>query len=376
MLTRFRTFLVAALAALVATLALPAAAGASTTTPGVPPPAKGVWFGVSLDWGSDSLAAYSQRLGHRPAVAVTFAGFPMSKQEKGWLDQTVDQAKGTGSALLLTLEPHGGLSQVTAARAKALAERLARYNSKGVRIIVRFAHEMNGSWYPWSQRPAAYVAAFRTVARAVHAGAPRSAMMWAPNYGGGYPFLNGPYVAPEGSADAAVLDTDGDGHVTSADDPYAPYWPGRRFVDWVGMSLYHWGSAYPWGENEVPEDGKFVDMLRGEYDGANGDETSVPDFYAEYGAAMKLPVAITETGALYVPGRDGADELSIKSGWWNQVFAPTNATELPWLKLVDWFEWSKPESEIGATVDWTATTSTPVRQAFKAALPSWLRYGS
>jgi hypothetical protein len=368
----------ALLALLVAALLLtgvPAQAIAGTARPsGVPAPAEGVWFGVSVDWANDSLSAYSKRLGHRPAVAVTFAGFPMSRQETVWLNQAVEQAKGTGSTLLLTLEPRDGLAAVTDARAAALATRLARYNRAGVPILVRFAHEMNGSWYPWSQQPAAYVEAFRTVASAVHRGARRSAMMWAPNYGGGYPFTGGPYQAPAGSADAAALDTDGDGTVTQADDPYRPYWPGRRYVDWVGMSLYHWGNAYPWGENEVPEAGKFVDLLRGTYDGSNGDESAVPDFYAEYGAGMRLPVAITETAALYVPGHGGASELSVKDAWWSQVFARSNARQLPWLKLVDWFEWRKNEPEVGATVDWTATRSKRVRRAFTHALPSWLRY--
>jgi hypothetical protein len=307
-------------------------------------------------------------------VAVDFAGFPMSRREQGWLDQAVAQAQGTGSMLLLTLEPRQGLAKVTRPRAAALATRLARYNREGVPILVRFAHEMNGSWYPWSQQPAAYVRAFRTVAEAVHRGAPLSAMMWAPNYGGGYPFAGGQYQAPAGSADAAALDTNGDQAVTGADDPYKPYWPGRKYVDWVGMSVYHWGDAYPWGENEVPEAGKFVQLLRGTYDGDNGDDSAVPDFYAEYGAGMRLPVAVTETAALYVPGRGGASELAIKRAWWDQVFAPRNAHRLPWLKLVDWFEWRKDEPEVGTTVDWTATRSKRVRHAFTAALPGWLRF--
>jgi hypothetical protein len=298
----------------------------------------------------------------------------MSRQEKGWLDQAVDQARGTGSTLLLTLEPRRGLDAVTTARARALAHRLARYNGDGVPILVRFAHEMNGSWYPWSQQPAAYVAAFRRVATAVHALTTRSAMLWAPNYGGGYPFTGGPYQAAAGSADARALDTNGDGQVTGDDDPYRPYWPGRRFVDWVGMSLYHWGNAYPWGENEVPEAGKFIDLLRGTYDGLNGDERAVPDFYQEYGARMRLPVAITETAALWVPGHGGAGQLAVKRAWWDQVFAHRNVRRLPWLKLIDWFEWRKQEPEVGAVVDWTATRSRVVRRAFTRALPAWLRF--
>jgi hypothetical protein len=298
----------------------------------------------------------------------------MSRQERRWLDSAVAQARGTGSVLLLTLEPHDGLEAVTEGNARRLAHRLDAINAIGVPVVVRFAHEMNGSWYPWSQQPSAYVAAFRRVATAVHTHTRQTAMMWAPNYGGGYPFTGGRFQAPVGSTDAAVLDTNADGTVSMLDDPYAPYWPGRRHVDWVGMSLYHWGSVYPWGENEVPEAGKFIDLLRGTYDGAAGDELAVPDFYARYGAEMRLPVAVTETAALYAPGRGGASELAVKSAWWKQVFAPATGRRLPWLKMINWFEWRKHETEVGGTVDWTTTRDRTVRARFTRALPKWLRF--
>ena len=144
-----------------------------------------------------------------------------------------------------------------------LAHLLDGYNRRGTPVFLRFAHEMNGSWHPWGQQPQAYVSAFRRIADEMHRRAPGTAMMWAPNYGGGYPFAGGSYQARSGTAAARALDTDGDGSVTGADDPYAPYWPGRRYVDWVGMSIYHWGAAYPWGENEVPEPGRFTALLRG-----------------------------------------------------------------------------------------------------------------
>lgn len=337
-------------------------------------PRQGALFGVSIDWGNDTLADYAERLGQAPAVAVTFTGFPMSAQEEMWLDQAVVQARDAGSDLLLTIEPFDGLDAVTNANSQALAQRLAGYNRLGVDVYLRYAHEMNGSWYPWAQQPDDYVDSFRRMATAVQDLTRRTAMMWAPNYGGGYPFAGGTYQAPAGRADAEALDTNNDGTVTGTDDPYRPYWPGKKYVDWVGMSVYHWGAVYPWGENEVPEDGKYLDLLRGTYDGVAGDETAVPDFYRQYGARMKLPVAVTETAALYVPGRDGADEEAIKSAWWRQVLDPGNGRALPWLKMVNWFEWAKFEPEVDDRVDWTVTTSDPVRTSFLAAIPDWLRF--
>ena len=62
-------------------------------------------------------------------------------------------------------------------------------------------------------------------------------------------------AAVPGTPDFKALDTNGDGVLTMADDPYGPYYPGDDAVDWVGMSLYHWGSSYPWGANALPGSG-------------------------------------------------------------------------------------------------------------------------
>ncbi|WP_369139225.1 glycosyl hydrolase [Modestobacter versicolor] len=367
--------------ALVATTAACTAPEAATADPGCTPlpaadlvPADGVLVGANVDWGAQTLAEYGTALGHRPAVAVSFTAFPMSAADGVDVAAAVEQVRADGGVLLLTLEPVGGLAAVTDQVAAALAEQLDGWNRTGVPVVVRLAHEMNGSWYAWGQQPAAYVAAFRRVAAAVHAAAPGSAMMWAPNYGGGYPFTGGPHQAAAGSADAAALDTDGDGAVTALDDPYAPYWPGADAVDWVGMSLYHWGAAAPWGENEVPEPGKLVAQLTGEYLGAGGDERAVPDFHGVYGVGFDKPVAIPETAALYVPGAGAADELDVKQGWWRQVLDPGLHEALPRLAMVNWFEWAKQEPEVDAEVDWRAAADPALRSAFLADLPGWARW--
>jgi hypothetical protein len=359
-----------------AVLAAPASAAAQPRCPtGLAPldPGSGVYFGASIDWSTDTLARYGRRLGRRPAAAVHFAGLPMSRAEGRYLDQARAQVRADGGMLLLTLQPDRGLERVTAAVARDLAARVARYERSGVPVMVRFAHEMNGSWYPWSQQPGAYVAAFRRVATALHRRT-RAAMLWAPNYGGGYPFTGGPHQAPAGSADARALDTDGDGTVTEADDPYGPYYPGDRHVDWVGMTLYHFGNVHPWGENETPEPGKFQALLTGTYSGLNGDETAVPDFYATWAAGHRKPLAIPETAALYAPGRGGESELAVKGAWWSQALAPELRRRFPLLRMINWFEWDKHEAEIAGRVDWTATTSPSIRGAFRRALPSWLRF--
>lgn len=337
-------------------------------------PSSGILAGVNLDWEHERLDQFSENLGHRPAVAVSFVQFPLTPTDRVNLDGAVGQVRDNGGILLLTLEPRQGLGAVTADAAEEFAGTLAKYNNAGVPVIVRFAHEMNGSWYEWGQQPAAYKAAFRTMADAVHRKAPGSATMWAPNYGGGDPFTGGRFAAAPGSEAFAALDTNHDGALTMADDPYAPYYPGDDAVDWVGMSLYHWGNTYPWGANVLPEDGKFLQQLTGTYNGAGGNDLDVPDFYTEYGAGHGKPVAIPETAALYAPGAAGADELALKSAWWKQLFDPAIPQRYPQLKMINWFEWNKTETEVKGTVDWRAAGSPGIRQAYIDALPSWFTF--
>ncbi|MEO6397192.1 MAG: glycosyl hydrolase [Tepidiformaceae bacterium] len=351
------------------------AAAASPTTQGTGCPATvgrlgpgdGTLFGLNLDWARDTPAAASERLGREPAVYVLFASYPPTPEEWKGIEEAASTLLTKRAALLLTLEPMGGLSTVTAENAAALASHLATYNSRGLPVYLRFGHEMNGSWYPWSQQPEQYAAAFQLIANAVHRAAPLTATVWAPNYGGGYPFGGGRYNAVRGGAAYASLDTNHDGQVSSEDDPYAPYYPGDDSVDWVGISLYHWGNAYPWGENEMPEGGKFVAQLRGLYSGVGGDETAVPDFYGLYAEGRGKPLAITETAAFYEPGEPGAPAASIKEAWWTQVFAAVS--ELPGIRMVNWFEWSKFEGEVNHEVDWTVSNEPSMAGRFAAALP-------
>jgi len=335
-------------------------------------PETGALLGVNLDWGTESLAEYADKLGHRPSVAVSFSDIPMSDDEESNVRDAAEQVRDNGGILLLTLEPHDGLAAVTPAVAERLTALLAEINGTGVPVIVRFGHEMNGSWYEWGQQPTAYIAAFRMLAEAVREGAPGSGTMWAPNNAGGYPFAGGRSTAEPGSPDFALLDTDGDGTLTIADDAYAPYYPGDDVVDWVGMSLYHWGSSHPWGENEMPEEGKFAAQLTGTYNGLGGDETAAPDFYQTYAVEHGKPLAIPETASLVVPGGDEQQELAIKQSWWQQVLSDDIPDRFPQLKMINWFEWDKVEPEVGGEVRWSVANRAGTRDAFLGDLPAWL----
>ena len=194
----------------------------TTTTPVAMPsfgPARletsGTLFGMNLDWANDSVAAVSGRLGVTPAVWVQFVAFPLDPGVRENLDAYYAQVASVHGMALLTLEPNDGLAAVTDGAIADLAQVLAAWAGRGVPTMVRFAHEMNGSWYAGrsSQRPTSlFPARWPT---AVHAATPYAAMVWAPNYGAGYPFAGGAYRATAGTDDFVALDTDRDGALTA-----------------------------------------------------------------------------------------------------------------------------------------------------------------
>lgn len=351
---------------------------AATGAPPIAVPEDGAtYYGVQLAWGTDTPAQYTGRLGRAPMVYGDYVSFPLDNAAKARISADVDQAKGTHAKLLLALMPNEGLNTVTEATARDLGIALVDYNARGVEIFIRFAHEMNGSWYAWSQQPARYVIAYRIVASAVHRYAPKSAMVWAPNYGGGYPFNTGTYNAKPGTADFVALDTNHDGVLTMDDDPYEPYFPGDAYVDWVGLTNYHWGNHLPWGRNELPEPGQFAKQITGTYDGLLGDQRGVPDFYATYAVNHNKPLALAETSALYNPDRiDGASNYDIKMEWARQVFDPGIAAQFPRLKMLLWFEYIKQEEFGTGTVDWRVTYDTAILAGFQSVLPSRLIFAS
>lgn len=338
--------------------------------PGLALPEDRLTLGVNPDWDVETLEQFATTTGVAPGVAGIFVQMPLTADDRIRIQSAADEVAGMGGALMLTLEPHQGLDAVDGASVQELVELLATLNDSSVPVLLRFAHEMNGTWYPWGQQPQSYVETFRKVAQAVKEGTTATEMMWAPNYGGGYPFAGGEYApagdpsAQEGTGDFEWADTNSDGALTETDDPYEPYYPGDDVVDWVGLTIYHYGGASPWDGNNVPESDKFTAQLRGAYDGLGGDESSVPDFYARYAEDRDKPMAIPETAAFVTAAADPELALEIKQGWWRQVYSQDLRTQLPKLRLVNWFNFDKPELESADLVRWSVTTDDRIADVF------------
>ena len=331
------------------------------------------YYGVQLDWRHESPLTYARRLGHVPAIYGEYAAFPITPATESKLTREAQEARRLGAALMLSVMPQGGLGTVTPASASRFACSI-RTLTQTTGVLVRFAQEMNGSWAPWGQQPHAFVTAFRMVADAIHSIAPRASLAWAPNEGTNYPWPGGVRSPRPGTLEFRQLDTDHDGDLDARDDPYAPYYPGNRYVDWVGLTVDHWGYVWPWDRNVVPEAGSFVAKIEGAYDGSSGDWRSIPNFYARYAVADHKPFMIAETSALYLPEvKSGASDLAIKRAWWRQVLGSHVVSEFPDLKAIMWFEYDKVEGN-GEYISWSVMRSARLVRAFRRDLPRWLKW--
>jgi len=302
----------------------PAPEGAAVATAEAPPKLptkadvmaiKGQHFGLSspdVPWSSAEVDRISTAAGANPSMIMVFA-----KWTEEFRIEPIELCYERGALPVLSWEPWAGAANGTSQPKYALAKIInGTYDDYVTRfatavrdarwpIAIRFAHEMNGHWYPWSEsmsgnKKGEYVKAWRHVHDIFReVGATNAIWIWSPN------ILR---AVPNVSVSAL--------------------YPGDKYVDWAGLVGY-----------------------------AVKESTAAPVFeptLEAVRAVTKKPMVITETGAR--PG-------SRKPGWIRDFFAwlPKHPDVLGFI----WFEYSE---EQGGTADWRFTSTVSASAAFKAGL--------
>jgi len=183
----------------------------------------------------------------------------------------------------------------------------------GKPLFLRFNHEMNGTWYPWSEArngngAGEYVQAWRHVHGIFRAvGATNVTWVWSPNT-----------VYP-GSIALASL------------------YPGDAYVDWVAMDGYNWGT------NPIKPSGwrTFFEVFRPTYD-------------ALVALAPTKPIMIAETGSSEWGGS--------KAAWIADGIGTRLATDFPRVRALVWFDWN------AEGMDWVIESSASAQAAFASAI--------
>ncbi len=180
-------------------------------------------------------------------------------------------------------------------------------------MFVRFAHEMNGNWYPWGSHlnlPQDYVAAWRHVVDlSRELGANNITWVWSPNE------LN----------EQDVLDH---------------FYPGDDYVDWIGVSGFNWPGLEPW--QRWRSFGEIYD-----------------DVFAHVKKYEK-PIMIAEIGVAENT-RDG----QTRATWITETLAAIRTNDPP-ISLVIWF--NDLYTSGGKLYEWQINESSPSVEAMKKGL--------
>jgi len=275
-------------------------------------------FGVANPGGplaSTELDEVTTLAGEVPSILMIYKDFLQSPPVA-----EMDAARSRGATPLVTWEPWawgGGVNQPAYALNRVAAgdfdSTITQWGQAiaawGKPVMLRFAHEMNGNWYPWAEgvngnQAGDYVAAWRHVHDVVAAtGAANVQWVWSPNV---------PYT---GSTALAGL------------------YPGPGYVDIVALDGYNWGTSQTWSSWVSP-----VDLL-------------APGISQLRALAPGKPVLIAETAA---------SELGGSKATWNTDLVSYLAAQADVMGFV-WFDMQKE-------TDWRINSSASSATAFKSAL--------
>jgi beta-mannanase len=189
----------------------------------VPAPVVGPLFGVATETFSE-VAKFDQQSGKATNIYSYYKSFFWDAAFDTSLANQVHAAGKTNMITWEPWEPNGVAVQPQYSLARfnsgafdvIIKNWAASIKALGFPIYLRFAHEMNGDWYPWGNtngnKPGDYIAAWRRVRLLfTAAGVTNVFWVWSPN----------------------------------VDFPVNPYYPGDAQVDWIAVDGYNWDTSSP-----------------------------------------------------------------------------------------------------------------------------------
>jgi Glycosyl hydrolase family 26 len=280
---------------------------------------RSVLFGVAAESGGSATAPLTRvagSVGKTPALFGSYVSFASPNFDR----RLAESIRSQGAIPLITWEAWSdgalGREQPRYALARFLHgdfDGYIRHWAEGARdwggpLLLRFAPEMNADWNSWSagingNSAAEYVAVWRRVHGLFdRVGARNVQWVWSPN------------VSFPGST------------------PLRPLYPGDRFVDWVGIDGYNWGTSRP-GTRWRTFDQVFAPTIR------------------SIRRLTSKPLMLAEVGS--------AEQGGNKARWISQFFA-----SLPRYSDIFAFVWFDYDKE----ADWRLDSSAAARVAFAAGI--------
>jgi hypothetical protein len=307
-------------------------------------PARGIYTGAYVDWGDkedavtlEGIEGFEELVGKHQAIVASSSYWG----EQTFPDDNVRLIWRHGSVPLIFWSPWDrpyqegrgpdkySLTSIIAGEHDAYLDMWADHAREfGQPLIVSFANEMNGAWFPWSgvlyggdkpvpgstpprfQGPETFKSAYRHVVDRVRARGARN-VQWVLH------LMN--YSMPQEGWNLA-----------------AQYYPGPAYCDWLGFSLY--GSQFPSDGEWAP----FTPLFDWPYT-----ELALLD--------PQKPIMVCEWGAAELP------HLGSKADWFREAFRVMKDPKYPRLKAcVVWHErWQNSEGDDAGKYSNLRVNSTP-----------------
>lgn len=175
--------------------------------------------------GDADIKAFEKAYGKKPYYVLVFTDW-----ERFPPDNTIRDILANGCRPVITWEPWKNHSEGVDPKKllageydeyiRNFASRISGFDRE---ILIRFAHEMNGDWYPWS-----------------------GSIIGRENYKKMYRHVKD-VVSSEGAANVKwVFSFNWENVPDEPWNDFAEYYPGDVYVDYVGIDGYNWGNTREW----------------------------------------------------------------------------------------------------------------------------------
>jgi beta-mannanase len=283
-----------------------------------------VYFGVHMPLMDMSLVSAFEANAHKPvAIVMWYQHWGVTDGYQNFQAGWMNAVRAHGSIPLVTWDPWDpsqganqpvySLQNIINGNFDAYIVRWAQASKAwGHPYFLRFAPEMNGYWFPWSEqvngnKAGQYVLAWRHVHDIFTAqGATNVTWVWAPNI------------------------------IFSNSIPLGELYPGDSYVDWGAMDGYNWGTVGAW----------------------HYWESLAALFQQTYQAMLAItskPLMIAETASTEQGGN--------KATWITDAFSNQLANDFPRIRAFVWFD-------IDKETDWRIESSPASQNAFATAMQS------
>ncbi|HET7324403.1 MAG TPA: glycosyl hydrolase [Halococcus sp.] len=306
----------------------------------------GVYPGGPGDDLLTNLEAYSTWASQPPAVAMVFVdAFVPDAAKKGIVEGVFTDIWEAGSVPLVSWQPFLKRKQQTSetiereiAQGKyddgieTWADLLTKWarprgdKTRGRRFYFRPAHEMNGDWFPWSAVDSSRINATATASKSADTSGPNPAAGTPKDYVEMWRRMHG--IFSKTAMDETDIQWIWSPNVTEVGNIKTErYYPGDKYVDWVGLDGFNFGGTQwysGWDSPEVLYDPMMNRMRK---------LTSKPIALTEFATSSFVPANDQDADK-----DDGQYRPEKKVAWIEDVFAYIKANDI---KMACWFNLDK-----------------------------------